>query len=299
METVLLHTFIEVVRKGSFAVVAREKETAPSSISRAIASLEQELGLRLFQRSTRKMVLTEAGRLYFEQVESIVDDLEKAKTIASEVDSQPKGRLRVTTPVSFGQTNLVPLLPELSKLYPELSFELLITDSIVDLLAEQIDVAIRFGHLKDSNFVANKLCPLNYVVCASPDYQSQHGMPAKPEAVEEHNCLLFLLPGFQASWKFRNKGGAVVEVPVHGTILIANALSLKACAVNGLGITLLPKILIQAELDAGTLVNLFPDYEVTATNFGSSAWILYPSRSYLPLKTRTFIDFLKSKFSGK
>ncbi len=298
MELSILRTFIQVVRKGSFAAVAKEQEVAPSSISRAIASLEDELGMRLFQRTTRKLSLTEGGALYFEKIEPLVDQMEKAREMAFEVGHQAQGRLRVTTPVSFGLINLIPHLPQFSQQYPELSLELLITDSIVDLLAERIDVAIRFGHLQDSTLVAQQLCPLNYAVCASPEYQHLHGLPQHPPDVQDHNCLLFLLPGFHASWKFRKAPEAVVEVPVQGKVFIANAVGLKQCALNGMGLALLPRLLIQQELDAGTLLHLFPDYEVTATQFGASAWILYPSRDYLPLKTRVFIDFLKSKFSG-
>lgn len=297
MEISTLQIFIDVVRRGSFSAVARELDVASSSVSRAVNSLEKELGVRLLQRSTRRMELTEAGMVYFSRIEPLVDEILRAQTMAADVGEQPKGRLRITAPVTFGQISLVPLLPELSETYPELSLEIVMTDSIVDLLTECIDIAIRLGPLEDSTFIASRLCKMDFAVCASPAYLKLHSRPKIPMDIQKHNCLLFPIAGYRSLWRFRTSKGRITEVPVSGRCLISNAYSLKQCALGDMGLTLLPRWVICRELENGTLVDLFPDYDATATEFDTAAWLLYPSREYLPLKVRVFVDFLKKRFS--
>lgn len=298
MDIALLQIFVEVMRRGSFASVAHDRNVGPSSISRAIAALEQELGVRLFQRTTRRLEPTEAGMIYLARVESVVEELEQARVMAADMSKRPRGTLRVTAPVTFAQLHLAPLFPELSKEYPDLCFEMLLTDQMVDLFAERIDLAIRLGPLSDSTLIANRLCSTEYRICASPGYLEWHGAPKTPEALSDHNCLLFPLPGFRSRWRFRDRHGSITEVPVHGRWLISNSLALRQCAIGGMGITLLPTWLVGQSLRAGELTNLFPDYDVTATEFDTAAWLLYPSRAYLPLKVRVFVDFLKAKFGN-
>jgi DNA-binding transcriptional LysR family regulator len=294
MDISVLQTFVEVVRQGSFASVARLRNVDPSSISRAIASLEEELGIRLFQRTTRKLSLTEAGMTYFERVEPLMEEMLKAIEIASDISGQPKGTLRVTASVSFGLKCIVPLLPNLGKIYPELIIDLVLTDTTVDLLAERIDVALRLGPLADSTLIVQRLMPTYYAVCGSPSYLQQYGQPKKPGDLENHNCLLFPLPGFRSRWLFKDKKGEIIEIPVSGRTIISNGMGLKQCAISGMGLALLPNWLVEEDLKAGTLVNLFPDYQATATDFNTAVWIVYPSRAYVPLKVQAFIDFLKS-----
>jgi DNA-binding transcriptional LysR family regulator len=298
MEVTVLRLFVDVMRRGSFAAVARDHDTDPSSVSRAIATLEEELGARLFQRSTRRLQPTEAGLAYFARVEPIVDELEHARHLAGELSDHPQGTLRVTAPVTFAQINLVQFLPEFARDYPDLSLELLFTDAMLDLLAERIDVAIRLGPLSNSNLVAHRLCNTAYCVSASPGYLRQHGRPQTPRDVEHHNCLLFPLTGFRSRWRFRDDKGKIADVPVHGHCIISNSLALRTCAVADMGVTLLPRWLVTPDLRSGALVDLFPDHRVTATEFDTAAWVLYPSRTYLPLKVRVFLDFLKRKFAA-
>lgn len=296
MDISILRTFVEVMRRLSFAAVAREQHVSPSSVSRAIASLEEELGIRLFQRNTRRLEPTEAGITYYERIENLIDDLERARTIALDMSEHPRGTLRITTPVTFGQVTLIPLLPELSALYPDLTFDILMTDTTVDLLAERFDIALRLGPLSDSAFVATQLCELKFVVCASPQYLQKKGKPLQPVDIQEHDCLLFPLPGYNSRWRFRDNNGKVIDVPVHGRCFISNALALKQCSLNHMGLTLLPHWVVWRELQNGELIDLFPDFDLTATEFDSSAWLLYPSRNYLPLKVRVFVNFMKQKF---
>lgn len=298
MELSVLKMFVEVVRRGSFAAVARDRQLDPSSISRAIAGLEAELGVRLFQRTTRQLSPTEAGIAYFERVEPLVEEMQQAIAIATDVSGQPKGTLRVTASVSFGLKCIVPLLPKFASLYPDLTVDLLLTDVVVDLLAERIDLAVRLGLLTDSTLISQQLMRTHYAVCASPEYLKRSGQLEKPIDVEHHNCLLFPLAGFRSRWIFRD-GREISEISVHGQTLISSAIALQQCAIAGMGLALLPYWLIDDDLQAGTLVNLFPDYEVTATDFNTAAWLVYPSRAYVPLKVRVFVDFLKQALSIK
>ncbi len=297
MDISVLQTFVEVVRQGSFAAVARDRNIDPSSISRAIASLEKELGIRLFQRTTRKLSPTEAGQLYFNRIEPLVEEMQQAVAMATDVSHQPKGALRVTASVSFGLQCIVPLLPGLEAQYPHLHVELLLTDAVVDLLSDRIDLAIRLGPLADSTLMAQRLLRTRYAVCASPDYLSRHGSPQTPEAVSAHNCLRFSLAGYRSRWRFRDASGAVSEVPVQGRTIISNAMGLRDCAIAGMGLALLPHWLIDDELAAGQLQRVLPDYAVTATHFETAAWLIYPSRRYVPMKVRAFIDYLKQHLS--
>jgi DNA-binding transcriptional LysR family regulator len=291
----VLQTFIEVVRKGSFAAVARGQNLDPSSISRSISGLEQELGIRLFQRTTRKLSLTEAGLTYFQRIEPLIEEIQQAVDVVKEVSGKPQGTLRITASVSFGLKCIVPLLAEFEAMYPDLLVDLLLTDYRVDLLTERIDLAIRLGQLQDSTLIAQKLMSTPYSVCASPNYLQQYGELNQPEEITKHNCLLFPLPGFRSRWLFRDQQGKICEIPVSGRTIISNAIGLQQCAIAGMGLALLPHWLIDQELEYGKLVKVLPHYDVTATDFETSAWLVYPSRTYVPLKVKVFIDFLKER----
>ncbi|NET38462.1 MAG: LysR family transcriptional regulator [Cyanothece sp. SIO1E1] len=293
MDLSVLQIFVEVMKQGSFAAVARDRDIDPSSVSRTIASLEQELGVRLFQRTTRRLSPTEAGTAYFERIEPLVEEVQQAINVAVDISGQPKGTLRVTTSVSFGQKCIVPLLPDFATMYPELTIDLLLTDAVVDLFAERIDVAIRLGRLADSTLIAQQLMRTHYLVCASPQYLQQYDYPQQPGDIQHHNCLLFPLSGFRSRWIFRDSHGVTSEIPVRGRTIISNAIALQQCAIAGMGLTLLPNWLINEDLRAGTLVNVLPKYDVTATDFSTAAWLIYPSRTYVPLKVRVLMEFLK------
>lgn len=297
MNTESLAIFVECVNRGNFAAVARDRNVDPATISRTIAALESELNLRLFQRDTRKIGLTEAGKIYFERVEPLVEELNRARLLACEVNHRPQGVLRISSPVSFAEHNITPLLPEFSETYPDLRYELLWTDSLLDLIAENIDVAIRVGPMPDSTLIAHKLCPMISSVCASPAYLKRYGRPETPRELQQHRCLLLALSGFSRNtWKFTDREGARQEVAINEFLRTSNAMALKQCALAGMGIILQGRWVIGKELREGTLVDLFPEYEVTAALDDAAAWALYPSRSYVPEKVRIFVEFLKASF---
>ena len=292
MDIEALHMFVDIARMRSLSAVARARDVDPSSISRVLAALEEELGARLFERTTRNMALTEVGEAYLSRVAPLLEEFESARDAVNSHPGDPTGTLRMTASVSFGHHLLVPLLPTFREAFPNLQLELILTDTNVDLLAERIDLAVRLGSTYRGDVIGTKLMQTHFRVVASPDYLDRCGTPETPTNLADHSCLLFALPDYRSRWLFRSDG-QVLEVPVQGDLLTTSAMALRDMARAGLGPTLLADWLIADDLMRGTLIDLFPTYEVTATTFDTAAWLLYPSRQYLPNKVRATIDFLR------
>jgi DNA-binding transcriptional LysR family regulator len=299
MDLKQLQTFVEVARRGSFAAAARLLGVAPSMVTRSVAALERELGVRLIQRTTRRLSLTEAGAAYCEQVSEVLAGLERAgdeaRAAAGEICS---GTVRLTSSVAFGQTVVVPLLPLLHKRHPGVEIELVLIDSVIDLVAERVDLALRLGATPDTSLIGLPLRRVRYRVVASEAYLRLHGRPRVPADLAHCDCLRFPLPGFKTEWQFRGRDGPIESVAVHGWLVLSTALALHRAALDGLGPTLLPDWQVGADLAAGRLVDLFPAHEATATRFDSGVWLLYPSRAYVPGRVRAVVDFLKATLAG-
>jgi len=291
-----LAIFVDVMNKGSFTAVARDRNIAPSSISRAISSLEDELGTRLLNRTTRRIKPTEAGQAYFQRVEAIIDELEQAKSITEDLSKNPTGELRITASMTFGNISIVPLLPEFMKLYPQLNIFFDLSDSVVDLVDEGIDVAIRFGKLHDTGLIATRLTDLDFAIVASPKYLQQYGTPKQPADIQVHQCIRIPMKGFNSDWLFRDSKKKITSIKVNGRLQLTNALALKRSVMDHMGITMLSKWSVRQELQEGSLVQIFNEYDTAMVDFDSAVWLVYPSKKYLPLKVRVFIDFMKSKF---
>lgn len=298
MDLDALRTFLSVYRGGSFAAAARSHGVAPSSVSRAIAGLEDELGMRLFQRTTRSLTPTEAGRMYFDRVAPLISELEIAGEQARDAASTPTGTLRMTAPVSFAQLNLVPLLPEFTDTYPDLQIELLLTDTRLDLIADHVDLAIRLGRMDDTGLIRRKLCRVEYVLVASPGYLRCRSTPTSPFDIEGHRCLTFPLSASPTRWRFRDPSGTELTVAPRPHLAISNAIALRDAAVAGMGLLMTARWVVGPQLADGSLVQLLPDWSMTFTHFGSTASILLPSRAYVPLKTRALVEFLVPRFQG-
>lgn len=287
-----LSLFIAVVRAGSFAEAARRQNIDPSSVSRNIAVLEDKLGLRLFQRSTRKLVLTEAGEAYFARIEPLLDELEQAEEEAQSLSNNPQGVLRMTASVAFGQLQIIPLLEKFRLQYPAIELELTLTDDNIDLLAGQFDLACRLTPSFDSQLIGRKLFDTHYRVCASPRYMATHPKIVTPKDLQGHKCLVFTLPQYRSRWLFKHSNKPLQEIPVNSDIAISSALALRQCTLDGLGPSLLADWMVDTDIEQGRLVRLLAEYEVSATDFSTAAWLLYPSRQYLPHKTKAMIEFL-------
>lgn len=296
MNTADLDTLMTVIRAGSFAAAARELRVDPSWVSRTVAALEAELGARLFQRSTRQIAMTEAGALFVERIGPLLEELEQVSHAATDAAAKTHGTLRVTASNAFGLKRVVPLLPALCQAHPALRVDLVLTDDVVDLVAERIDIAIRMGALRDSTLIAVPLLKVRYRVVASPAWASARGGPPRTvQEMENCDCVTFSMPGFRDRWLFRKgENGPKTAVTVNPRVLLTNGLALRDCALEGLGASLLPDWLVADDLAEGRLVDLYPQHEVAVVDAPTAAWLVYPSRSYVPAKVRAFIDFMRA-----
>ena len=290
-----LQTLLDVVRLGSFAAVAREHQLDPSSVSRQISALEKSLNTRLLQRSTRRMTLTEAGRSFVQRIDPMLEEIRHA---ANEVQDQQGGsRLRLTASTAFGHTQILPLVETFQQQHPGIDLDLIFTDANLELIKENIDLAVRLSPQFDSDLVGTRLFSTHYKVCVSPDYP--HPPPEHPQQLSQHPCLVFTLPSYRTRWFFQPKGGErpVEEIAIQSKLAISNALTLREATLAGQGPALLANWLVDEDLEAGRLKQWLPEHRVTATDFNTAAWLLYPSRRYLPQKVRAMIDFLKSQLA--
>jgi DNA-binding transcriptional LysR family regulator len=295
-----LKTFAEVVRLGSFAAAARALDASPSAVTRTIAALEAELGARLLQRTTRKLALTEGGEAYLAQIAPLLEELDAAGDALRAGAGQVRGVVRITSSVAFGQVVLVPMLSALHRAHPGLQIELHLSDSVVDLVVERIDIALRLGPGADSSMIGQRLCPMSYRVVASPAYLRKAGKPRRPEDLADCECLRFPLPGFRTQWSFRPRAGGnnTVDVAIGGWLVASSAMALRQAALEGLGPALLADWLVMDDVKAGRLVDVFPKWEATATHFDSAVWLLYASREHVPQRVRAVIEFLRARVGG-
>jgi DNA-binding transcriptional LysR family regulator len=293
-----LSLFIEVARLGSFAATAKVRGTDPSSVSRSIAGLEADLGVRLFQRTTRSLSLTEAGDLYLSRAQPLLEELERVTLEARATKADPKGTLRLTASVTFGHSMILPLLPDFRRTYPDIALELLFTDQNLDLIGDRIDLAIRLAPAIEGDLIAARLLATRYRVVAAPEYLADAPPLSLPGELERHRLILFTIRPFRTRWLFRDSGSEITEVPVKGDLVISPAGAIRDAVLLGQGLALLPNYLVDADIAAGRLVHVLKDWDVTATSFDTGAWLVYPSRSFLPAKTRAMIDFLRARLKG-
>jgi len=265
-----------------------------SQVSRAIAVLEAHLQVKLFQRSTRSLALTEAGRRYLNRITPALEELGIAAEEARQVSKLPKGTLRLTASTAFGQIYLLPKFRQFYEQYPDITLELEFTDRNLDLLSENIDLACRLSPSFESDHVGIKLFDTHYRVCASPAFLDQAAAIFKPEDIVDHNCVVLNLPQYRTEWQFWVDGQCDYKIKVGSRTRVSNALALRECLLMDMGLGLAPDWLVAEQLNSGELVDVFPEYNITATDFNTAVWLLYPSKEYLPSKTRVMIEFLKS-----
>jgi len=298
MDLEVIRLALKVRRHGGFAAVARLHDEAPSQISRTISALEAELGFRLFQRTTRRFSVTEAGEAYLQRVEPLLEGMDEAGHAAQALTAEAMGVLRLTASVAFGARRLVPLMGAFQDQHPKVSVELVLTDATVDLVAGGMDLAVRLSPTFAGDLIGVRLLSTRYRVCATPDWVRAAPPLRAPGDISTVSCLLFDLHDYRRRWTFRGADGRVETCPVAGRLVISSAYALYEAVRQGLGPALLPDWLIDADLASGALVDLFPDHDVAATTFDTSAWLLYPSRAFLPSKTRAMIDFLKQRLGA-
>ena len=285
----LLTTFSAIVSAGSISAAAVRLDCGKSVVSRQLARLEAELGTRLIQRTTRKLMLTEVGKLVLQEAQQIDRALSNVAQISGQFQQEVRGPLRVACPRPLGQRHLVPLITEFTRLHPLVEVTLLVEDRMTDLIAEQIDVAIRVAHLDDSTLVARKLADNPRVLVAAPAYLARAGVPQTAEDLTRHECLLWTRDHrVYDEWSL-SLGGVTTPVRVQGRIHVNDGMALVASACTGAGITVIDRLLVEQELASGALVELLPHYSLTP---GPAIYAVYPARQWLALNTATFVAFL-------
>ncbi|MBV6748964.1 LysR family transcriptional regulator [Pseudomonas chlororaphis] len=295
MDTAHLKLFVETARQGSFAAAARSLDIDPAAVTRAVSTLEKTLGLRLLERTTRRLVLTDAGKIYYEHARKLLQDLQRAADEARDLAGSPAGVVRVTTSVTFGHKILLPLLPALREAYPSIEVDVILSDSLMDLVSDRVDVALRLRQSTDTSMVGIQLAKIRYHICASPHYLKSQGRPRSPGELVAHNCIRCSVHGHLSPWKLRDATGVVQEIEVDGWLVVSNSLALHQAALDHMGPVLLADWLVKEDLAAGRLIDLFPDYEATPTDFDNTLWLLYTNRAYVPRRVRVFIDFIKQR----
>lgn len=290
-----IRAFIDVVDHGSFSAAARRLAVSTSSIARRVASLEDELGVRLLNRNTRSLSVTQAGEVYYEKASAALRDLEGARNEAISFQDEVKGTLRVSLRISVGSV-VLPRLGEFLARHPGLEVELDLTDERPDLLKNSIDVAVWVGELKDSELVARRLHAGKRILCASPGYLASAGIPEHPSDLDDHECLVFEAPDYDGTWRF-TKGDEEVEIKGSGAFRSSSGPALMAAAVSGMGLVVLQKYMIAKELESGALEPVLADYSVGFSGSDAGIYAIYAHSRHLPPKTRAFIDFLLECFS--
>lgn len=284
--------FVRVVETGSFSAVANELKTTQPTVSKHVAELENWLGAKLLNRSTRSLALTEVGRDYYERSVKILQAIEDAENIAGRLQTNPKGILRVCTVTAFGSLHLIPHLPGFLAKYPDISVELLLNDRLVDLVQEGVDIAIRVGTLPDSTLMARKLASCPRVTVATPEYLRQHGIPKHPNELEQHNCIVYTGRPRAHAWTFL-ENEELISVNVSGRFMTNNSAAYQSALLQGIGIANIPMWLVIKEVMSGQLLTVLDEFRTLAQPVSA----VYLPGVHTPLKISCFLDFFAEKMA--
>ena len=289
-----IDSFVRVVETGSFARAADRLDVSVSAVSRQVADLEAHLGSRLLNRSTRRLSLTETGRTFHERCVQLLADLEEAEREASEHLAVPRGTLRMTCSVAFGARHIAPAIADYSARYPQVHFDIDLSDRFVDLVDAGLDLAVRIGAVGSQSLIARRIGRSTLVCCASPAYLERVGVPASPDELPRHNCLVFAY-GPREAWAFGSANGDIAEVRVAGNVLATNAEMLASLAVAGAGICYEPDFVVAPDIRAGRLVAILAQWRGPGVDIHA----VYPSRRHLSAKVRSFVDYLAARFATR
>ncbi len=289
-----LQTFVTVVDVGSFSGAARVLGQTKSSVSKHIAKLENRLGVRLLNRTTRRMSATEAGQAFQLRCRQILDDLADAERSVTNLHDTARGLLRINAPMSFAIRYLAPVVADFMNSYSELQVDMDLNDRIVDVVEEGYDLVIRISRLPDSSLIARKVAPFKRIIAASPDYWDKYGRPQKPEDLRDHNCLIYKYLSSGNEWPFVDDEGNTSYVTVGGTFMANNGDALLAAARNGLGVLSTPSFISSDDLRAGSLEPVLTAYDDVNLNI----YAVYPHNRYLSAKVRLFVDFLVETYGN-
>ncbi len=284
--------FVRVVEAGNFSAAARELRLTPSAVSKLIGRLEDRLGARLLNRTTRSVTLTEEGRAFYQRCTPILAAIDEAERAVAELHGEPRGLLKVNASTAFGRYHIEPLIPGFLARYPDLRLELTLSESIVNLIEEEVDVAVRIGQLPDSSLIARKLGTARRIVVASPAYLERHGTPQTPDDLKDHNCLRLSKATSLNQWEFKGPKGTR-RIEVGGNFEANSGIALHRAAVAGIGLIRVGNFTVAADVRTGRLVTVLADHEPTAE---SNIYAVYPHNRHLSAKVRAFVDMLVDAF---
>lgn len=288
-----LRTYVAVVGTGSFSRAAEKLGLSRAMATKHVQTLEEELGARLINRTTRKLSVTEAGRDFHARAERVLADLEEAENAVADVSANPRGLLRVAAPMSFGIRHLGPAIADFMRECPDVAVDLSLNDRVVDLIDEGLDVAVRVGRLAESSLVARRIARARLIAAATPDYLQRKGKPKTPADLAWHDCLDYTLSALGPEWRFYDRDGKMHAVRVAGPLKANNGDVLMGAAKAGRGIVLTPSFIGGEEIAAGALVDVLPDFKGEELPIHA----VYPAARHLSVKVRRFVDFLAARFA--
>ncbi|MCB1755113.1 MAG: LysR family transcriptional regulator [Gammaproteobacteria bacterium] len=287
--------FVRVVDCGSFTAAAERLEISRSVVSKQVSRLENQLGVRLLNRTTRRLSLTEAGRVFHRLSRRGLTEIEEAKTEVSRLQREPRGTLRLNAPMSFGILHIAPLLPEFHKRYPQVIVDMSLEDRTVDVIEEGFDVSVRIADLPDSSLVARRIGPCGHVIVAAPAYLAEQGTPQTPDELRDHNILAYRYQDSAVNWHFTTSEHQSITVPVSGSLMINNSLAIRAALLEGAGIARIPLFFVRKEIEQRRLTPILQDYGTLE----STLYLVYPQRRHLSPKVRAFVDFMTERLAEK
>ena len=289
-----MRIFVEVVNSGSFTAAAEKIGLSRAQISKSVMLLEQYLGTRLLNRTTRRISLTEPGRVYYERSSALLDEIDEIEAVVSNESGEARGRLTLSAPTSFGILHLQNAIPVYLEKYPDVQVSLSLADRFIDVVAEGFDLVIRIAELEDSSLVARRLAPCKRILCAAPGYLEKHGTPQVPQDLAIHQCLVYSNELKPDTWRLTGPDG-YEAIKVNGPVCADNGDILRAAAVAGLGVTLLPTFIVGPDLRSGKLRQVLPNFCPPEIAIHA----VFPSRRWLSPKVRSFVDFLTEYFGGQ
>jgi DNA-binding transcriptional LysR family regulator len=289
-----ISTFVDVAARGSLSAAARAEGIAPAMIGRRLDALEERLGVKLLQRTTRKIALTNEGIAFLEDCQRILAELENAESAVSERSARASGHLLISAPAGFGRQHVAPLLPSFLAEHRDVSVTLNLNDRVVDLIGEGIDVAIRIAALSDSNLIGVKLADNKRVVVASPAYIKRHGAPLSLDELAKHNCLAISSEGSQRGWTFR-QNGKNVTLKVTGNMVCNDGAVLHEWALSGKGLAWRSMWEVGTAIESGQLVTVLDEFAAP----GNDIYAVFAQRRHLPLRIRAFVDFLRHAYAQR
>lgn len=287
-----LKAFTQVVEAGSFAEAARQMQLSRAAVNKSVINLEKQLGVQLFNRSTRSVRPTDTGKAYYEKCVAILDDLAEADRAVSQLQDEPRGNLRLNAPMSFGTIHLASALADFMVQYPKVHMQVTLEDRFVDPIAEGFDLVVRIGTPPSSAaLVAHRISKIHRVLCAAPSYLAVHGSPHHPNQLRDHSCLHYGYLPSGSQWRFLGPDGECA-ISIQGSLCSNNGEVLKVSAVKGLGIAMLPEFIVADEVQSGLLQVLLPDYSLPEIFLCA----IYPTNRHLSTKVKLLTAFLQERF---